>query len=121
LWILGIVGVLGLALVICCGVGGYSAYSFGMNVMAEAIKQEIKDDPQVREHIGEISDMSVNLAKTGEETQKRGTGDNILVFEIKGSNGNGELIVHQAKQPQPGEFFKKIDLRLDSGEEISLR
>jgi len=121
IWILGIVGVLGLAMVVCCGVGTYFAYSAGVNMMAQMIKEEIKDDPQVKEHIGEIQDMPLNLMKSSEETQKRGTGDNILIFDVKGSTGNGEVIVHQSKQPQPGETFKKIDLRLDSGEEISLR
>jgi hypothetical protein len=121
IWILGIVGVLGLGMVICCGVGGYFVYSAGVNMMAEMVKQEVADDPQVQEHIGEISSMPLNLIKSTEETEKRGTGDNILVFEAKGTKGNGEFIVHQPKQPQPGEVFKKIDLRLPGGEEISIR
>jgi len=121
IWILGIVGVLGLGMVICCGAGGYFAYSAGVNMMAEMVKEAVADDPQVQEHIGEITSMPMNLIKSTEETEKRGTGDNILVFEAKGTKGNGEFIVHQPKRPQPGEVFKKIDLRLPSGEEISIR
>jgi hypothetical protein len=121
IWILGIIGVGGLALMICCGVGGYFAYSAGIDMMAKAVQEAVEGDPQVKQHIGEIKSMPLHLMKSAEETEKRGTGDNILVFEVKGSNGNGEFIVHQPKQPQPGQFFNKIDLRLESGEEISIR
>jgi len=123
IWILGIVGVLGLGMVICCGGGVYFAYSAGVSMMEKMVKDEVADDPQVQKHIGEIKSMPLNLIKSTEETDKRGTGDdNVLVFEVKGTEGNGEFIVHQPKRPKPGEVFKKIDLRLlPTGEEISIR
>jgi hypothetical protein len=121
IWILGIIGVGGLALLICCGVGGYFAYSAGMNMVAKAVQDAVEGDPQVEQHIGKIKSMPLNLMKSAEETEKRGTGDNILVFEVDGETGDGEFIVHQPKRPQPGEFYRKIDLRLPGGEEISIR
>ena len=45
IWILGIVGVLGLAMVVCCGVGGYFAYSAGVDMMAQMIKEEVAGRP----------------------------------------------------------------------------
>jgi hypothetical protein len=92
-----------------------------MDMVAKAVQAAVEGDPQVEQHIGEIKSMPLHLMKSAEETEKRGTGDNILVFEVKGSKGDGEFIVHQPKQPQPGEFYRKIDLRLPGGEEISIR
>ncbi len=55
MWVLGILGVLGLGtLAVCCG-GGYMMYSWGTNLIAEEMKPRLQNDPSIQEHIGEIS------------------------------------------------------------------
>jgi hypothetical protein len=44
-----------------------------------------------------------------------------MVYDVKGSAGDGQLIGEQAVNPQPGHMFDKIDLRLESGEVISIK
>ena len=122
LWILGIVGVLGLAMVICCGVGGYFAFNAGMSVVTNELKNEVAGDPNVQQHLGEIKNLSVDLIASGEEAEKRGHGAQVLVINAQGSEGQeAKFIAEQSRQPQPGNMFSKIDLRLPSGEEISIK
>ena len=121
IWILGIVGVGGLVVCGCCGGFSMWAMSQGMGMMADAARQEAAASPVVQEHIGEITSASMNFIKSTQETEKRGTGDNFLVIEIKGSKSNGELIVEQSKNPQPGEMFNSMELRMPSGEVHTIR
>jgi hypothetical protein len=122
LWILGIVGILGIGMVVCCGGFGYWGFSQGMNMVADMAKKEAEDHPAVQEHLGGIASASMNFVKSTEETQKRGTGTNFFVIDVKGENEtDAELIVEQSKDPAPGEMFSTIDLRLPSGEEISIK
>ncbi len=122
IWILGIVGLLGIGMVVCCGGLTWWGFSQGMTLVADMATQEVANDPTIQEHIGEITKKSVNLIRTGEEGNKRGKGENVLVIDIEGNEGKkGELIVQQSKQPQPGNMFSKIDLRLPDGQEFSIK
>jgi hypothetical protein len=122
IWILGIIGVGGLLVCGCCGGLSWWGFSQGTQMMAEFAKQEVQDHPKIQEHLGGISSASMNFVKSTTETEKHGTGANILVIEVKGNNGkSAELLAEQSKQPQPGQMFEKIDLRLDSGEVISIK
>ncbi len=122
IWILGIVGVLGIGMVVCCGVGGYFAFNMGMNVVVQELKNEVAGDPNVERHLGEIKNLSVDVIASGKETDKRGSGAQVLVFNAQGSEGKeASFIVEQSRHPQHGGMFDKIDLRLKSGEEISIK
>jgi hypothetical protein len=75
----------------------------------------------VQEHLGDIQSLSVNYMASGEESQKRG-GGNVLVIDTKGSKGSGKLIAVQSPQPQPGNMFSKVDLRLPGrADDISVK
>ncbi|MCI0356870.1 MAG: hypothetical protein L0211_00085 [Planctomycetaceae bacterium] len=122
LWILGIVGVLGIGTLICCGVGGYALFSVGMGAVTQELKNQVAGDPNVERHLGEIKNLSIDVMATGTETEKRGRGAQVLVFNAQGSEGKeAKFIVEQSRNPQPGDMFSKIDLRLPSGEEISIK
>ena len=121
IWILGIVGVLGLGMVICCGGFGWWAFSQGTQMVAEFAKQEVQDHPVIVEHLGGITSTSMNFIKSTQETEKRGSGTNTFVIDVKGPKSEGELLVEQARNPQPGEMFSKIDLRMPSGEVFSIK
>ena len=117
IWILGIVGVGGLLVCGCCG----GTIWFSLSMVNDAMQQEVAGHPAIAEHLGEIQSMSMNVNATGEETEKRGGGATVLVYNVKGTKGSGMLLGEQSKNPQPGDMFSKIDLRLDSGEEISIK
>jgi len=122
IWILGIIGVGGLAMVICCGIGGYLLFNVGMGAITQELKNEVAGDPNVERHLGEIEDLSVDLMASGEETEKRGRGARVLVFNAQGSDGKeAKFVVEQSRTPQPGNMFDKIDLRLSTGEDISIK
>jgi hypothetical protein len=117
LWILGGLGLGGLLVCGCCG--GFMM--FGLSQVNNAMMQEVAGHPAIAQHIGEIQSMTMNVIATGEETDKRGDGVSVLVYDVKGSKGSGKLLGAQSKNPQPGDFFLQIDLRLPSGEEISIK
>jgi hypothetical protein len=94
---------------------------FGLSAASGALEDEVADHPAIQQNIGEIQSLSMNLTATGEETQKRGSGKNVMVYDVKGSAASGQLIAEQSRNPQPGNMFDKIDLRLDSGEVISIK
>jgi hypothetical protein len=116
-WLLGGLGVAGLVVCGCCG--GF--FMFSMSQVTRVMREEVEGHPAIAEHIGEIQSMSTNVIATGEETEKRGGGKSVLVVDVKGSKGSGKLLGEQSPAPQQGNFFDRIDLRLPSGEEISIK
>jgi hypothetical protein len=118
LWLLGGFGLAGVLFCGCCG--GF--FYFGLSQVNNAMQQEVAGHPDIAKHLGEIQSMSMNVIATGEETDKRGDGVSVLVYDVKGSNGKkGQLLGAQARNPQPGDFFQQIDLKLPSGEVISIK
>lgn len=115
-WILlGAFGVLGL---VCCG--GCAFFGFwGMNKGAELIAQALSDAPAVKEHIGEIESASINYTATAEYKEQYPDAENLVVVDVKGSKGSGQLIVNTSQGGGP-EGIRWARLRLDSGEEFLL-
>jgi hypothetical protein len=121
LWLLLGAGGAVLALAICCGGITMFGMSAANDVIGTALKQEVGGSPVVQEHLGDIQSLSVNYMASGEESQKRG-GGNVLVIDTKGSKGSGKLIAVQSPQPQPGNMFSKVDLRLPGrADDISVK
>jgi hypothetical protein len=121
MWILGIVGVGGLLVCGCCGGFGYFAFSQGMTMFANEARQQAEGNPVVAQHVGQIESVTANFIKSTQETEKRGSGQNFLVFDVKGSVADAELVGAQARQAQPGAMFDSLELRLPSGEVIPLQ
>lgn len=120
LWILvgvGLAGVLGL---VCCGGLGLWGFSLGTQVLGDELKKAVAGNADVQQHLGDVESVSMNIMATGEEGPKR-PGRQVLVFDAKGSTGSGKFIVEQSRNPQPGDMFEKIDLKLPSGETVSVK
>tara|TARA_R110002049_G_scaffold4601_4_gene31955 strand:+ start:231782 stop:232312 length:531 start_codon:yes stop_codon:yes gene_type:complete len=95
LWVLGILGALGLVgALVCCG-GTFFAYKAGTGMMAEAFKSQLADNPVIEEHIGTIDSMSMSLGKTSEYAE---SSPGSLAFDISGAKGSGTVLIKQ----QPG-------------------
>ena len=116
-WILGIGGGFLLAGLLCCGCFGGFIW-FGVGQMTEMVKQQISDDPVVREHLGEVQSVTTNMMAIGEEQQKNppAPGQNVLVFDVVGTKGSGQLVGTQLPAPGPGRFLTNMKLRKDGKE-----
>ena len=95
LWVLGILGALGVVgALVCCG-GSFFAYKAGTGMIAEAFKEQLSGNPVIEEHIGTIDSMNLNLSATGEYGQ---SSPGSMAFDISGSKGSGTILIKQ----QPG-------------------
>jgi hypothetical protein len=105
----------------CCGLMGFGAFA-AFQVPAEAVKQQYANHPVIQEHIGEIQSVSINLGATGQEQQKSADdggatpGSTLMVFDIRGSKGSGQIIAEQQPGDPPGQAFSKATLRMPQGE-----
>ena len=116
-WLLGALGVGGLIVCGCCG----AVMWMGFNEFNKAMQQEVAGHPAIQEHIGEIESTSMDFMASAEATEKQGGGNNIIVMDVKGSKGSGELVGVQNPNGTPGNMFSKIDLKTSTGEVISIK
>jgi len=114
--ILGIIGGVILAGVLCCGGFSYFGWNAAMGVLEDAVKVELAANPVAQQHLGDITSVDVNLTKTG-ETNKPG----FLVFDVVGTKGSGQVSVRQ----NPGDEAHPLttedgELRMSNGDVFSL-
>lgn len=121
LWLLGGLGCAGVLLLLCCGGMTWFGYSFGTQVLAEALKQEVAGNAVVEEHLGEIRQIKANLMESGSEKRARNSSGNVIVMDAEGAKGNGKFIVESSPSPTPGNFFTKIELRLPDGKTVQIK
>ena len=117
LWILGILGVLGL---VCCG-GVVAVTYWTMNaasgVIGNTAVETFKSNPDVVNELGEIKSSKMNFMATGEETNKKGGGAQVIVVDVEGSKGKGQFIFEMDPNSQD---IGKAKLRMSDGREIEL-
>lgn len=98
-WVLGVIGVVGLLTVmLCCG-GLYFAYQKGTQVLGEQLKPELEGNAVIVEHIGEIESLQMNLTDLVAEVQKhqeenRSGDPPQLLFDIEGTKGSGKVTMN---------------------------
>lgn len=115
-----IVGVLFGTCFLCCGggsIGLYLIYSSGAKVIAESIKQEVKDTPQAIDEFGELKSVTTNFMATGELGSA-----NKLVFDVEGSKDSGQIIIERAPDAPIGQFgeIESATIRKYDGREIEI-
>lgn len=98
----------------CCG-GLYAMFSVGMNEVAGDIEAQISGDPTLREHIGEIESLSVNLIESASYDD-----DETFVYDVRGSKGSGKLVVNSITTFENGEDIQWAELQLDDGRTFTL-
>jgi hypothetical protein len=120
--ILIILAVGGLLCLVCCGGFmwmGYSAMNTGMDMFADAIRQQYGNHPAVQEHIGELETVESDLFNAAAYEGEMTPGE--LPFKVSGPKGEGAIIVAQGPPQangQPGVASGR--LLLPSGEVIAL-
>jgi hypothetical protein len=104
----------------CCGLFGLGMYSVSQ-LPAEMVKQQYANDPVIQQHIGEIQSATLNFADTAAEQQKQQPGQGapaatVMVIDVRGTKGSGQIVGHQEPGNPPGKFFTKATLRTSQGE-----
>lgn len=113
MWIFLLIGGLLLIPLTCCG-GALGFFWLGTSVLSTEAKQDVAGTPEAVAELGEVQSASTNLMASGEE--KNRAGREVVVFDIKGTKGTGQLIVEQ-----PGTPTRKSVLRLPNGKEIPVK
>lgn len=113
--ILGIIGGVGfLCVAVCCG-GGFLFVNWGMGQVSADIENQIRDDPQIVQYIGDIESLSVDYVKSAEYDDM-----DTFVYNIRGTKGSGELTVTSTVNASGGEDIQSAFLTLDNGEIVYL-
>ena len=99
---------------ICCG-GMFFVGSWGLDIVAQDIARQLRDDPVIQEEIGEIEEISMNLTASATHAD-----DETFVYDVRGSKGSGELTVQSVTLPQGGEEILSASLRTEDGRQIDI-
>ena len=122
LYLLGGCGCSVVLVIACCGGFTYFGYTKGMEFLATALRQEVADNPAVKDNLGEISSLKANVIESAKEKQDRGGINNWLVFDAVGTKGSGKFITETpAGGGQGGKPFSHIELRMSDGKTIDVK
>ncbi|HET6425889.1 MAG TPA: hypothetical protein VFG20_19520 [Planctomycetaceae bacterium] len=105
----GAVGVIGVLL--CCG--GFAM--LGLNMISTEAEVALRDNAEIREHLGELTSVKMNMTKTMTHA-----GDDLWVYDLVGTKGKGELTAHQTTDGAGDEVFHTATLRLSDGQTIEI-
>lgn len=110
--VLAVIG--GGGILVCCG-GMGALFYFGAHVVAKEVELELRDNPVLIQHIGEIEDLRMDWTATAAHPDQ-----DVLVFTVRGTKGQGEVIVNTVTQFDENNQVQWATLRLPDGEEIPL-
>lgn len=110
-----VLGVLGSGFfVLCCG-GGIAFVYFGLQVFGEEIANELKDNPTMIEHIGQIESFDIDwVASAADE------GEEVFVFNVKGTKSKGVVTCESITLDDGTEFISWAELELPDGTTVDL-
>lgn len=109
--IIGLVVGGGLLAVLCCGGFAY----FGLGVVAEQVKTDLRGNAVIEEHIGPITSIRTELIASA-ATQ----GQDEFVFDVEGPKGKGRLQVVTVTIDAGTEDVVSGTLELPNGERYDL-
>jgi len=112
MWLLGCGGLF--MFVLCCG-GGIGLATFGFALISSEVKDQIRDNPKFREHIGEVQEFEMDLAGSFGDDD-----DNTYRYRVRGTKGSGELSVKQRTGPDSNEVIDEAELRLSDGTKVQI-
>ncbi len=104
----------GILFVLSVVIGGCLFVKFGMSVITSDLEMQLRDHPQVQQHLGEISNLRFNFAKSGAIAD-----DTKMVYDVDGSESNAELTI-QSVTTDTTEIIRSVSMRVEGGETIEL-
>lgn len=81
----------------------------------QQVAADIKDNPVILRHIGEITSIDTDWSATGDEP-----GDDVFVFRVAGTKGEASLVAECITVDIDHEDVVSGSLRLPSGETVDL-
>ena len=113
--ILAILGGLGaVTFLACCG-GCLALAYFGKSVAERELTDQLRDNPALQEHIGDIEQLSYNFIATAAIED-----DDVEVYDVQGTKGKGEITMKTSSLMDAEDEIIWARLRLDSGETVEL-
>lgn len=110
-----LLGVGALLVVLVCG-GVIGVVKFGFNVIEAEIRNQVRDEPALIEHIGQIEKMDVDLTESAALND-----DDTFVYHVTGSKGKGVLTVRHVTNDAGDEEIQTADLRLSDGRVVKVK
>jgi hypothetical protein len=106
---------IGGALLLVCGGGCGALVVFGLNVAEEEIIAQLRDNPKLREHIGEIESLDLDIVASGAEDD-----EDVFVYRVKGTQGAGRLIIREGSNDDFDTIVEEATLRLSDGTKVQI-
>lgn len=111
-WALGGCGFV--TMLLMCG-GGIAAVIFGLNLVEEELKVQLREMPEVQQHLGELTTLEVNFIKSAAIND-----DEALVYDATGTEGTAEFTIVSDTSFDGPEEMQSATMRLPDGKEIEL-
>ena len=81
---------------------------FGLDAVGTQVAEQVKNDPVIVEHIGNVESVDMEFIKTSQYQQETGDSD-VMVFSIQGDKGSGTLKGGKTGPNQMGGFVLEKD------------
>jgi hypothetical protein len=112
LWIL--LGGGALMALLCVG-GVVGVVVLGFNIMTAEVKEQVRDNPKLREHIGEVINLDIDfvgsMAVEGDDTYR---------YKVRGTKSDGELTIRHHTNDDGDEVIDEAWLRLPTGDKVTI-
>lgn len=112
-WIVWAIGI-GLLLVVGCCSGVLGLGYFGVHVIEDELFVELRDNPKIREHLGELKTVDMDISRS------LSADEDISVLNATGTAGSGELTVTHDTDDNGKEKIIEAQLRLPDGRVIPI-
>jgi hypothetical protein len=99
--------------VVCACCGGFVCLGFG--VMSTQIANDLRDNPAMRQHVGEIQSFKCNIIASAAEED-----EDTFVFDVVGDKGTGTVTVKSMTDADGNEEIIWARLRTSDGSTIDL-
>lgn len=113
-WVVAL-GLVGGGLLLGCCLGGVVLALFGMDVVAEQVADELRDNPIVQQELGGIEEISIDYSASMARED-----DDEYVYKVEGPKGKGTLIAKSISNDDGGEDVESASLRTSDGRTLQL-
>jgi len=107
------IGITAFILLALAAIGGFAFWGWG--VFADQAKEALNNNPVIQQHIGEVDEIELDFAATGEVED-----EDVFVFRIEGSKGSGVVTAEFVSVDADTEEIRSGTLQLSSGETYDL-
>jgi hypothetical protein len=115
-WAWVLLGGGGLMLLLCLGgTAVIGLMGIGAKVMEVEVRDQLRDNPKLREHIGEIRSFEVDSAGSFAESDS-----NTFRYKVEGTTGSGEMTVRHITSEDDKEVVEEAHLRLSDGTQVQI-